>query len=130
MPPKTKSHRPAASQRRPSSSPSATPEFEGIRALAASLNEHHRQMAAACAPLVQSIIQSRSRDHQHLEQLLDRLLDCACIPEGLVLFRTLCRYYFTLNPAATADYIGAYREMWDSEDTEELAGSTEKETAK
>jgi hypothetical protein len=87
-------------------------------------------MAAACAPLVQSIIQSRSRDHKHLEQLLDRLLDCACIPEGLSLFRTLCRYYFTLNPAATADYIGAYREMWDNEDTEELAGSTEKETAK
>jgi hypothetical protein len=130
MPPKPKSHRPAASQRQPSPPPSATPEFEGIRALAASLNEHHRQMAADCAPLVQSIIKSRSRDHQHLEQLLDRLLDCACIPEGLVLFRTLCRYYFTLNPAATADYIGAYREMWDNEHTEELAGSTEKETAK
>ena len=53
------------------------------------------------------------------EHLLDRLLDCACIPEGLALFRSLCRYYYYLNPAATADYIGAYREMWDNDDTEE-----------
>jgi hypothetical protein len=51
--------------------------------------------------------------------LLDRLLDCACIPEGLALFRTLCSYYFTLNPAATADYVGAYREMWDRDEAEE-----------
>ena len=51
--------------------------------------------------------------------MLDSLLDCACIPEGLALFRTLCRYYFTLNPAATADYIRAYRDMWDNNDAVE-----------
>ncbi len=119
MPPKPKSKRPAASRRRPSIPPSATPDLEGIRGLAASLNALHRQMAAACAPSVQSIIRSRSQDHQHIEQLLDRLLDCACIPEGLALFRSLCRYYFTLNPAATADYVGAYREMWDRYEAEE-----------
>ena len=74
---------------------------------------------AACAPSVQSVIQSRSRDHQHIEHLLDRLLGCACIPEGLALFRALCRYYFTLNPVATASYVGAYRDMWDRDDAEE-----------
>ena len=76
-------------------------------------------MAAACAPSVQSIIQSRSRDQRQIEHLLDRLLDCACIPEGLALFRTLCRYYFTLNPTATASYVGAYRDMWDRDGAEE-----------
>lgn len=116
---KTKSPRPTASRRRPSTPSSATPDFEGIRELAASLNALHRQMAAACAPSVQSIIQSRSRDQRQIEHLLDRLLDCACIPEGLALFRTLCRYYFTLNPTATASYVGAYRDMWDRDGAEE-----------
>ena len=95
-------------------------EFEGIRELAASLNALHRQIAAACAPSVEEIIRSRTRDQRQIEHLLDRLLDCACIPEGLALFRSLCRYYYYLNPAATADYIGAYREMWDNDDTEEV----------
>ena len=39
-----------------------------------------------------------------------------CIPEGLALFKSLCRYYYTLNPTATASYVYAYRDMWDSED--------------
>jgi len=64
--------------------------------------------------MVQDIIQNRRQDQQQIERLLDRLLDCACIPDGLALFRSLCRYYFSINPVATADYIKAYREMWDS----------------
>ena len=115
MPPKTrpKAQRSTVRRRRPSTPPSATSEFEGIRELAASLNALHRQMAAACGPSVEDMIRSRTRDQRQIENLLDRLLDCACTPEGLALFRSLCRYYYYLNPAATADYIGAYRDMWD-----------------
>ncbi|MEI7673709.1 MAG: hypothetical protein WCK00_16515, partial [Deltaproteobacteria bacterium] len=105
MHPKTRFRRPAAE----------SPDRDGILALAASLNELHRRMAAECVPIVQDIIQSRSRDHQQIEHVLDHLLGCACIPEGLTLFRSLCRYYFTLNPIATANYIVTYREMWDNE---------------
>ena len=103
-----------------------TGDFEslvaGITELAASLNALHRQMATACAPVVQDMIRSRTRDQQQIEHLLDRLLDCACIPEGLALFKSLCRYYYTLNPAATADYVFAYRDMWDSEAERMKAG--------
>ncbi len=119
MPPKTHSLRPPANRRRTPTQPAVNPDFDGIRELAASLQALHRQMAATCAPSVQSIIQSRSRDQRQIEHLLDRLLNCACIPEGLSLFRTLCRYYFTFNPTATADYIAAYRDMWDNNDAEE-----------
>ncbi len=90
-----------------------------ITELAASLNVIHQQMAAAYAPIVHDIVRSRCRDQQQIEHTLDRLLDCACIPEGLALFKALCRYYYTLNPAATADYVFAYRDMWDSDDAEE-----------
>lgn len=118
MPTRTRSKRPTAGRRRLAVS-KEKPDFSGILELAASLNALHRQMAAACAPSVQEMIRSRSRDQRQIEHMLDRLLDCACIPEGLALFRTLCRYYFTVNPAATASYVGAYRDMWDSDDAEE-----------
>jgi hypothetical protein len=97
-------------------------DFHGILELAVSVHELHRRMASECAPIVGNLIQRRCRDHQEIEQLLDRLLDCACVPEGLALFKSLCRYYFGINPAATASYVYAYREMWDSE-----AGTTKDE---
>jgi len=71
-------------------------------------------MAKSYAPIVQNIIQRRSRDVQEIEQALDRVLDCACIPEGLELFKHLCRYYYSINPTATAHYVFTYREMWDN----------------
>ena len=95
------------------------PDFAEIRALAATLHDLHRQQVAALTPIVQRVIRTRSRDAGEIEHTLDHLLDCACIPEGLALFRTLCRYYFTLNPTATASYVGAYRDMWDRDGAEE-----------
>ena len=119
MTPKTTPKHPAASRRQPTAPPVGDPGFDGIRTLAASLQELHRQMVKSYEPIVQSIIQSRSRDVQEIEQALDRLLDCACIPEGLHLFKAFCRYYYNINPAATASYVHAYREMWDSEADQE-----------
>lgn len=104
----------AKSQRPPSALESL--HFAEIRDLAAAVNQLHHQMADQWAPMVQDLIQSRNRDQQQIEHTLDYLLDCACIPEGLTLFRSLCRYYYTLNPVAAASYVGAYREMWDSDD--------------
>jgi len=101
-------------------SPVANSEFEGIRALAATLQDLHQQQATALAPLVQNILHTRSRNACEIERTLDYLLDCACIPKGLALFKSLCRYYFTLNPLATANYVNIYREMWDSEVDDEM----------
>ena len=74
-----------------------------------------RQKAAAYAPQVHQITLTRSREVGEIEHTLDHLLDCACIPEGLALFKALCRYYYPINPAATASYVHAYRELWDTE---------------
>ena len=89
-----------------------------VKNLIAPLNELHQQAAQACAPAVEHLIHSRSHDAQQIEQTLDRLLDCACIPEGLALFRALCRHYYTINPTATAEYVHAYRQMWDNDEQE------------
>ena len=86
-----------------------------IKATIAPLQALHRQAVAALAPSVREILQHRSQDSRQIEHTLDHLLDHACIPEGLALFKSLCRHYYTFNPTATATYVYAYRDMWDSE---------------
>lgn len=87
-----------------------------VKKLTADLQTLREQAIEALAPTVQELVRSGSRDVQRIEHTLDQLLDVACLPEGLALFKTLCRHYRTLDPQATASYIHAYREMWDADD--------------
>jgi hypothetical protein len=34
----------------------------------------------------------------------------------LASFRKLCRYYYDINPQATAEYIQSYKEMYDADE--------------
>jgi len=62
---------------------------------------------------VDAIIQSGERDTHRIEHQLDHMLGFCCDPDMLLVFKRLCRYYATIDPAATAGYVHAYREMWD-----------------
>ena len=65
---------------------------------------------------VETILQDQCRDPQLIERLLDGMLDF-CFDDGMLrLYKKLCRYYFKLDPEATASYVYAYREMWDEEE--------------
>ena len=86
-----------------------------LTAVMAPLQTLHQEAVADFSPIVRDILQNRSRDTRLIEHTLDHLLDHACIPQGLACFRSLCRYYWQINPQATASYICAYREMWGSE---------------
>jgi hypothetical protein len=92
--------------------------LDDLSAIIAPLHALHRQAVEAHAPAVREILRSRSRDTRLIERTLDHLLDHACIPQGLAHFKSLCRHYWEINPQATASYINAYREMWDSDDRE------------
>ena len=87
--------------------------------LAGFLSELYRQALVEYTPVVESIIRSKSRDIRHIEHTLDHLLDCSCDDEVLQLFKKLCRYYYTIDPVSTADYVLAYRDMWDSDETDD-----------
>ena len=87
-----------------------------LSATIAPLQALHQKAVEALAPTVQDILRSGSRDAQRIEHTLDQLLDHACLPEGLALFKALCRHYWTLDPQATASYVNAYREMWDGDE--------------
>jgi hypothetical protein len=61
------------------------------------------------------IIDSNCREKRRIERTLDGMLDFCFDKNMLELFRKLCRYYYAINPKVTAEYVLAYRDMWDSE---------------
>ena len=90
--------------------------MQAIRTLAGSMRDLQRQAAQQYLPVVDDILRTRSRDTQHIEHTLDRLLDFCGHEPVLQLYKELCRHYWDIDPAATADYINAYREYWDSDE--------------
>ena len=92
-------------------------DLQPLIALVASLRDAQGQKAAHYIPIARHLIESRSSNTQEIEHSLDHLLDVACLPEGLTAFKSLCRHYWEINPQATASYVHAYREMWDSEES-------------
>jgi len=105
-------------QRVPQASHDAYSSFiADIHGLASQVNDLHLQAVREHRPAVERIIRSGSRNQQEIERALDRLLDHACVPEGLELFKALCRHYYHINPVATAGYVQGYRELWDSDQT-------------
>ena len=91
--------------------------LRAIETLARDARVLHAQRVAHYTPIVQTIVATRSRDASHIEHTLDGLLDFACCPEGLQLFKVLCRHYCTLDPTAAADYVHAYCELWGADES-------------
>ncbi len=97
---------------------------EAIGSLAAQLHRIRAEAAQIYGPEVDKIISSGCRDVPRIERTLDFLLGCAADGACLELFRRLCRHYWDIDPAATAEHVRAYREMWDSDDTAEQDAKT------
>jgi len=91
-------------------------DLQTIRTLAGSMGDLQRQAAQAYLPVVDDILRTRSRDTEHIEHTLDGLLDFCGHEPILQLYKKLCRHYWDIDPTATADYVNAYREYWDSDE--------------
>ncbi len=88
---------------------------EEIISLARGLRDLQEQAAQQYKPVVDGILLTRSRDIRHIEHTLDRLLDFCGHEPVLEMYKQLCRHYWNIDPAATAYYINAVREYWDSD---------------
>jgi hypothetical protein len=88
---------------------------ETIGDLAKSMSDLAHRAVAEYAPIVDFIVREESQDTRDIEHTLDGLLDFCFDPEALLLYKKLCRHYYFIDPAATAEYVRIYREMWDSE---------------
>ncbi len=101
--------------------------FQSISGIAASIQALNPRAVREYAPVVESILRSQSRDAHHIEQTLDGLLDFCGYEPALVLYKKLCRHYWSIDQATTAFYVNAYRERWDSSEdalSEEAAEET------
>ena len=86
-----------------------------VLCVARQLGPLNHQAIAEYTPLVEEILRTNRRDTARIERTLDGLLDFCGHPPIVELYRRLCRYYWAINPEATASYVAAYREMWDTE---------------
>jgi len=90
--------------------------MQAISILAGSMRELQQRAAQLYLPVVDDILRTRSRDAQHIEHTLDRLLDFCGHEPVLRMYKKLCRHYWDIDPAAAAYYVNAYREYWDSDE--------------
>jgi hypothetical protein len=90
--------------------------MEAIRTLAGSMRELQQRAAQQYLPVVDDILRTGSRDTQHIEHTLGGLLDFCGHEPVLRMYKKLCRHYWDIDPAATAYYVNAYREYWDSDE--------------
>ncbi len=65
-------------------------------------------------PKAEKIIETKSLVIDEIEHTLDALCEVAFDDEILVIFKKLCRYYYDIDPQATANQIHFYREMLDN----------------
>ncbi len=66
-------------------------------------------------PEVERIIKTKSKDINAIEHALDALCEVAFDTEVLLLFKNLCRNYYSINPLATKEQIHFYRYLWGSD---------------
>jgi hypothetical protein len=89
---------------------------KGIIGLVGAVHDLQEKAAKEYKPVVDDILRTRSQDIRHIEHTLDGLLDFCGHEPVLQLYKKLCRHYWDIDPAATADYVNAYREYWDSDE--------------
>ena len=88
---------------------------ETIMALVREMRDLEQQAAQQYRPVVDDILRTGSRDARHIEHTLDGLLDFCGFDPVLAMYQQLCRHYWDIDPEATAFYVNAYRENWDSD---------------
>lgn len=89
------------------------------KSIVALQKEAVKQTLTVYKPEVERIINSDSRDTNVIEHTLDALCEVAFDNEVLLLFKKLCRYYYNIDPVASAQQIQFYREMWDNDEKPE-----------
>jgi hypothetical protein len=90
--------------------------LQAIHTLARGMRDLQQQATQLYQPVVDDIVRTGCRDSEHIEHTLDGLLDFCGHEPVLQLFKDLCRYYSEIDREATADYVNAYREYWDSDE--------------
>jgi len=74
-----------------------------------------KQALVQYQPIVEQFITENCQDSNRISYNLDFMLDFCFDAQMLLLYRKLCRHLYGIDPSAAADYVNAYKEMWDEE---------------
>jgi hypothetical protein len=91
--------------------------FNAIAELLKSRNQLAKQALGGFRYEISEII--RTKNHDKIEHLFDRMLDYCFDDEVLVEYKRILRYYYPIDPESVAFHVGHYRKMYDSEEIEE-----------
>lgn len=91
---------------------------QNIKTLAEKMQELTKTAHRQYVTETDEVISSKITDPKHIENLMDNLIDFCFDDAVLMQFKKLCRYYYKINPPATAEYIQFYRELWDNDQDE------------
>jgi hypothetical protein len=92
--------------------------YQAFDAFANELQQLQHAATQQYQPLVDELIRSNCQDANSIEHVLDGLLDFCGHEPVLQLYKKLCRHYWTIDPASTAEHIQFYREQWDNDEQE------------
>lgn len=93
--------------------------IDKLKPLLEQIQQLQEQAYNSYKPQVEHLIETQTKDENAIGWLLDHLLDNCGNDKVLSLFKKLCRYYWDIDPEATAFYIQSYREIWDDETDKE-----------
>ena len=85
---------------------------QSVEKIIAGRDDLARQAEKQYAIEVENILLTQSHDARRIQNALDGILDFCFDPAMLRLYKTLCRYFYGIDPVATASYVYAYRDMW------------------
>jgi hypothetical protein len=74
-----------------------------------------KQALVQYQPIVEQFITENCQDSNRISYNLDFMLDFCFDAQMLMLYRKLCRHLYGIDPLAAADYINAYKAMFDEE---------------
>jgi len=84
---------------------------QSIGEVAQSIRRLARQAEKQYAPEVEDVLRTCCSDPRRIEHLLDGMLDFGFDKAMVRLYKELCRYYFEIDPMATASYVYAHQDM-------------------
>lgn len=87
--------------------------LKDVSEIAKNLQGLSKQALKEYSLIVNQIIKSKNRNTNEIEHALDGLVSICGYEPAVKVFKKLCRYYWTIDQNATADYVKIYREMWD-----------------
>jgi hypothetical protein len=90
-------------------------QLDGFKELAESINKITKDAFLIYEEQVDRIYRNKVKEEKEIEQVIDALLGYCYDEKMLLLFKTICRYYYAINPAVTSGYANIYRDLWDDE---------------